>query len=152
MLLLWKDGDLIMDIGKRIIELREKKGWSQRELARRANLNPSVMNRIETGDRPLRAEELKIIASLLDVTADYILGESKSPSLSAKDERDIAKRMEKMKKDLLRGSANGEGLSFMGEPMSPEAIDSLLEALEHAERIATIANKKYTPKKYRDKE
>lgn len=135
-----------MDIGKRIIELREKKGWSQRELARRANLNPSVMNRIETGDRPLRAEELKIIASLLDVTADYILGESKSPSLSAKDERDIAKRMEKIKEDL---TADG-GLSFYGEPLSEEAKESLIEAMEYAVRTAQRINKKYIPKKYRE--
>lgn len=48
-----------MDIGKRIIELREKKNWSQKEIAIRASLNPSVMNRIETSDRPLRAVELK---------------------------------------------------------------------------------------------
>lgn len=63
-----------MSIGERIIKLREKKNWSQRELAKRSGLNPSVMNRIETGERPLRAEELKTIAQLLDVQADYLLG------------------------------------------------------------------------------
>lgn len=56
--------------------------------------------------------------------------------------------MEKLKKDLM----NGEGLSFRGEPMSPEAIESVLDAIEFAERQATRANKKYTPKKYREKE
>lgn len=57
-----------------------------------------------------------------------------------------------MKKDLIEGSADGKGLSFMGEPISEEAIESLLEALEHAERIATLANKKYIPRKYRKKD
>lgn len=46
------------------------------------------------------------------------------------------------------GKSDGDGLNFMGEPLSPETIESLLEALEHAEHKATIANKKYTPKKY----
>lgn len=72
-----------------------------------------------------------------------------SAKLTEKDEKDIAKRMEKIKKDLIEGNADGDGLSFMGEPMSEEAVESLLEALEHAERIATLANKKYIPKKYR---
>lgn len=134
-----------MNIGEKIVELRERKGWSQRELARRAGLNPSVMNRIETGERPLRAEELKVIANLLDVSADYILSESKSLDLTTKDERDIAKRMEKIKQDL---AADG-GLSFYGEPLSEEAKQSLLEAMEFAVRQAQRINKKYIPKKHR---
>lgn len=73
------------------------------------------------------------------------------PEVLDKDARDIAKRMEKMRKDLIEGSADGEGLNFMGEPMSDEAVESLLEALEHAERIATLANKKYAPNKYKEK-
>lgn len=68
-----------------------------------------------------------------------------------KDERDIGKRMAKIRVDLIVGiSGNDKSAhSFMGEPMSEEAIESLLEALEHAERLATLANKKYIPKKYR---
>ncbi|HHW36483.1 MAG TPA: helix-turn-helix transcriptional regulator [Bacillales bacterium] len=46
-----------MNIGEKIIKLREKKNWSQKELAHRAGLNPGVMNRIKTGERPLRAEQ-----------------------------------------------------------------------------------------------
>ncbi|GGN55033.1 helix-turn-helix domain-containing protein [Oceanobacillus indicireducens] len=63
-----------MSIGKRIIELRENKNWSQRELARRVNLNVSVMNRIESEDRPIKDHELDKLATVLDVTTDYLLG------------------------------------------------------------------------------
>lgn len=63
-----------MDIGKRIVKLRESKGWSQRELAKRVNLNASVMNRIEAGDRPVRDYEISAIAGALDVSTDYLLG------------------------------------------------------------------------------
>ncbi|XRD23495.1 helix-turn-helix domain-containing protein [Lysinibacillus fusiformis] len=39
-----------MDIGKKIISLREKRSWTQKELANRVNLNVSVMNRIESNE------------------------------------------------------------------------------------------------------
>lgn len=71
-----------MEIGTRIIKLREKKNWSQRELAKRAKLNPSVMNRIELGDRPLRDLELKTLAELLGVSIDYLInGERQSDEI-----------------------------------------------------------------------
>lgn len=77
---------------------------------------------------------------------------SETPELTIKDELDMAKRMEKMKKDLIEGRADGQALLHKGEPMSEEAIDSLIEAIELAERITTLANKKFAPNKYKDKE
>ena len=65
-----------MDIGKRIIHLRERKGWSQRELAKRVDLNPSVMNRIESGDRPIKDHELKKLSDVLEVSSDFLLGKN----------------------------------------------------------------------------
>lgn len=61
------------------MSLREEKGWSQRELARRVNLNPSVMNRIELSERPIKDQELAKIADVLDVTTDYLLGRTDDP-------------------------------------------------------------------------
>jgi len=61
-------------IGKRIINLREAKNWSQRELAKRVRLNPSVMNRIELEDRPIKDFELDLFASVLHTSTDYLLG------------------------------------------------------------------------------
>ncbi|MBG9549289.1 MULTISPECIES: helix-turn-helix domain-containing protein [Cytobacillus] len=135
-----------MDISKKIVELRERKGLSQRELARRVDLNPSVMNRIETGDRPLRADELKRISDALGVQVDEILGSSTKNS--TKDEKDIAKRMEEIREDLTKA----DGLSFQGEPLSEEAVESLMEAMEHIVRQTQRINKKYIPKKYRKDE
>lgn len=134
-----------MDIGKRIILLREKKGWSQRELARRVNLNPSVMNRIEQSERPIKDKELAKIADVLDVTTDYLLGRSNDPKLTEKDEKDIAKRLEKFKDEL----EYSDGLSFSGEPLSEEAKESLIESMEYIFRQTQKINKKYVPKKYR---
>jgi transcriptional regulator with XRE-family HTH domain len=141
-------------LSERLRKLRLKHKLTQKQVADYLGISESGYGYYEQGRNEPSLKALKLLATKYNVSVAYLTGETDDPQpqLTAKDERDIAKRMEKMKKDLLRGSANGEGLSFMGEPMSPEAIDSLLEALEHAERIATIANKKYTPKKYRDKE
>lgn len=70
-----------MNIGKRIVRLREANDWSQRELAKRVDLNVSVMNRIESGERPVRDHELLAIASALDVTADYLIGRNENAEL-----------------------------------------------------------------------
>lgn len=74
-----------MDIGKRIISLREKRGWTQRELANRININASVMNRIESNDRPVKDIELLTLASVLDVSTDYLLGRTNTPTLTPQE-------------------------------------------------------------------
>jgi transcriptional regulator with XRE-family HTH domain len=134
-------------LSERLRKLRLKHKLTQKQVADYLGISESGYGYYEQGRNEPSLKALKLLATKYNVSVAYLTGETDDPQpqLTAKDEQDIAKRMEKMKKDLLRGSANG-GLSFMGEPMSPEAIDSLLEALEHAERIATIANK------YRDKE
>lgn len=53
--------------------------------------------------------------------------------------------MEEFRKDLTKQ----DGLSFNGEPMSEEAIESLSEAMEYAFRQTQRINKKYIPKKHR---
>lgn len=75
-----------MSIQDRVIRCREKKGWSQRELANRVNINYSVMNRIESGTRPIKDQELNNLANVLDVSADYLLGRSDTPHLSEEEE------------------------------------------------------------------
>lgn len=85
---------ILKDIGKRIINLREAKNWSQRELARRVNLNFSVMNRIESGERPIKDHELIDLSTALDVTADYLLGKTNQKHNS--DDNKKAALMEEM--------------------------------------------------------
>lgn len=62
--------------GERIKKLREEKGWSQLELSKRANMNNSVLSRIESGKRPVEDGEINTFADIFNVTADYILGRS----------------------------------------------------------------------------
>ncbi|MEX0596410.1 MAG: helix-turn-helix transcriptional regulator [Candidatus Paceibacterota bacterium] len=60
-----------MNIGKRISEARIKKGWSQRELARRLNKDNAFISRIERGKLDPNLELLDSISTLLDVEFFY---------------------------------------------------------------------------------
>lgn len=141
-----------------IRELRGKE--SLRDAAKRIGISHTYLDTIEKGydkrsGKPVNPspETLKMISKAYNYSYEKLMkaaGYIESQfnyELTEKDEKDIAKRMEKLKQDL----STSDGLSFHGEPLSEEAIESLLEAIEYAERIATRINKKYIPKKYRDK-
>ncbi|MEB5469728.1 helix-turn-helix domain-containing protein [Virgibacillus pantothenticus] len=74
-----------LNVGTRIVQLREANGWSQRELAKRLEVNPSVMNRIESGERPMKDHELNKLANVFYVTSDYLLGRSDNPNLTEEE-------------------------------------------------------------------
>src|SRR5690606_16183760 len=115
-----------MRYGDRLKKLRESKKLSQQQLAEKLNINRSTYARYELSQTQPDYETLQKLADFYDVSTDYILtGIDKK--LSKKDERDIAKRLEKFKEEL----EDQEDLLFMGEPMSEEAKESLTEAMEY---------------------
>ena len=62
------------ELGDRIWKLREARGWSQRELARRAGIaSKSVISYYELGERHPTLENLVRIAKVFGVTTDYLL-------------------------------------------------------------------------------
>lgn len=100
-----------------------------------------------------RAKSIKIetaskIADYFGVTVEYLLGKDKkeTPTLTAKDERDIARDLERIRDAL----ENEDSIMFDGDPMSDEARDSIMNAIALGLQAAKLKNKeKYTPKKYR---
>lgn len=133
---------------ERLKKLRNEKKLSQQKMADFLGISRQGYGKYEDGKSEPDHKTLVKLAGYFDVTTDFLLGYTENPKLTEKDERDIAKRMEQIKEDL----TTGDGLSFHGEPISPEARESLLEAIEYAERQTTRINKKYIPKKYRDNE
>lgn len=82
----------------------------------------------------LNQEEQKVITNM------------RNGNLTEKDERDIEKILNSTREHLL----TQEGLMFDGDPATPEAIDSILSAMQIGMEMAKKKNKeKYTPKKYR---
>lgn len=95
------------------------------------------------------ADRLAAIAEYLAVTPEFLMsGEqnNKTPILTEKDRRDIAKDLEIMMQQL---DAGGD-LMFDGDPISDEARVSIRNALQMGLEIAKVKNKeRFTPKKYR---
>ncbi len=62
-------------IAERVRKAREWRGWSQTELARRAEIHPVVLNRLEKKHKAgVQAETIRRLALALRVSADYLLG------------------------------------------------------------------------------
>lgn len=143
-------------LAERLRELRKKNKLTQKEVATFIGISESGYGYYEQGRNEPSLETLRKLATKYDVSVSYLTGENEETahddSPSAKEEKDIAKRLEQIKKDLEAGSSDGDGLAFHGEPMSEEAIDSLMDAMELIVRQTQRINKKYIPKKYRDKE
>jgi len=138
-----------MALGERLKKARNDKGLTQMEAAKKLGVTNGALSGYERNYRDPDTNMLKEMAELYEVSLDYLVGNKFSNhevGLSQKDERDIAKRMDELRKDLTSAS----GLLFNGEPMSDEAKESLLEAMEFGIRLAKKNNKKYIPKKYRD--
>lgn len=93
------------------------------------------------------ANRLAAIADYLNVSSSYLMtGEEKKESkLTARDTKEINNIMSQTEQLLKQ-----EGLMFDGDPASPEAIDSILSAMQIGMEMAKKKNKeKYTPKKYK---
>lgn len=62
-------------IQQRITDLREDRGWSQKELAHKLNVTPSQICRMENGSaKNINDEMLIALARTFEVSADYLLG------------------------------------------------------------------------------
>lgn len=128
-------------------ELRESKGFSLDRLSQDLHINKSTLSRIENGLREPKQSFIEDCAQYFNVTTDYFLGKTEKDDIviSAKDEKDIAKTMKKLKEQL----SDGQGLLFDGNTLDEETSRLLLEAIEYQERMIKKINKKYTPNKYR---
>ena len=73
-----------IDIFKeRLKAARVLRGLNQAELAARAGLPPASVSHFESGPRKPSFDNLKALATALDVTTDYLLGRSDTPDASA---------------------------------------------------------------------
>jgi transcriptional regulator with XRE-family HTH domain len=66
--------------GKRLRELRQRRGYTQEELAALLNLGQRQIPRYESGETDPSADIIARMARALGVTADYLLGLTDEPS------------------------------------------------------------------------
>lgn len=93
------------------------------------------------------SDRLLAISKYLDVPFEELLDDDeKTPALTEKDERDIAKDLKRIMAQL---DAGGD-LMFDGDPMSDEARESIKSAMKLGLEAAKAKNKeRFTPQQYR---
>ncbi len=92
-------------VGDRIRERREKLGWKQDELARKASISKSFLSDLENGKRNIGADKLLDIARALNLSLDFLMtGEDAEASESTPNEVQIPKTLAKF--------ASVQGVSF----------------------------------------
>lgn len=133
----------------RLKELRAKTRLTQAELAQKLDVTQQAVGRWERGQTSPDYETLKRLSVLFDVSIDYLLDNQSPqndslPTLTPKDERQIAKDLENIV-DTLNGAA-----AMSDDPEDEEDREMLKAALLQAMTLSKrIAKKKFTPKKYR---
>ena len=91
-----------------------------------------------------RIDKIELMANYFGISKSDLVEERKN--LTRRDERDIEKILDQTREQLL----SQKGLMFDGQPASPEAVESILSAMQVGMELAKKKNKeKYTPKKYK---
>lgn len=65
---------MINGLPERLRDMREKLSYSQREVAKRLNVSPSLISGYETGERTPSVEILLQLSYLYKCSVDYLLG------------------------------------------------------------------------------
>lgn len=131
-------------------QLLLKHGITAYRVAKETGITTATLTNWKQGKYTPKQDKLQKIADYFGVTVDYLMTGTESSenvsTLTRKDERDIEKILEQTKEQLL----SQEGLMFDGNPASPEAIESILSAMQIGMEMAKKKNKElYTPKKYK---
>lgn len=82
-------------------ELRESYGYSQREVATRLRISPSVISAYENGERTPSAEILLGLSYLYKCSTDYLLGKVQKPPESYLDTTGLTTRQIQILSDLI---------------------------------------------------
>lgn len=128
-------------------QLLQKYKMTAYKVAKEAGVTQTALSNWKTGKSTPTTKTLQKLADYFGVTIDYLMTgkeeKEKEPQLKSKDKKDIEEILANTE-ELLKQ----DGLMFDGDPASPEAIDSILSAMQIGMEMAKKKNKeKYTPKK-----
>lgn len=136
----------------RISEAMKLRDIRQADLVKKTGISKGALSSYISGRYVPKQNNVYLIAKALDVSEAWLMGGDvpmqriESPTLTRSDTRDIEKILEQTRGQL----TSQEDLMFDGDPASPEAIESILSAMQIGMELAKKKNKeKYTPKKYK---
>lgn len=111
---------------ERLKELRKKKKLSQLDIANILKITASAYGFYEQGKSIPSAETLIILSDFYGVSADYILGRTSEPFFSIEGEKDIGRKIEKIKREL----SSPDTLTMYGETLTDDDKSKLQQVLE----------------------
>ena len=69
---------MIRDLPEKLKNLRLKYGYSQKQVAEKVGVSPSIVSGYETGERTPSTEVLLSLSYLYNVSTDYLLGKQET--------------------------------------------------------------------------
>lgn len=130
-------------------KLLKAHGVTAYRVAKETGVTTATLTSWKQGKYTPKPEKMQKIADYFGVSLAYLMtgkeGTEKEPKLKPKDQKDIKEILANTEQLLKQ-----DGLMFDGDPASPEAIESILSAMQIGMEMAKKKNKeKYTPKKYK---
>jgi transcriptional regulator with XRE-family HTH domain len=86
---------------ERLQSARDLRKMSQSELAEKAGLQPSAISHFENNRRSPSFDNLKMLANVLNVPTDYLLGRIDSPTLTGATRDELFRHAENMSENDL---------------------------------------------------
>ena len=151
----------IKEIKDRIKIAMGYRNITPKELSDKTGIPKSSISQYMSGYTKPKQDRIFLICKALGINEAWLIGydvpmegeisppmTSTSATLTQKDEKDIAKRLDTMLEDL---ENNQQALMFNGEALDETTKELLKASLENSLRVAKInAKEKFTPKKYRN--
>lgn len=135
------------------VKLLEKYGVTAYKVSKATGIAGSTFSDWKSGRSTPKQEKLQKIADYFGVTVEYLMTgkeepKEKAPELTTKDERDIAKDLDRIMEKLTAGESGPA--SYNGGDLDPDAAALFKDELEIALRRLKLINKeKYTNKRYK---
>ena len=132
-----------MELKDRIAKIRRMRGFTQAELAVKLGVSARAVQNYEAGTRTPKRDMIAKIAEALNVDESALGTDEEFFVIEAKEKYGSKGKAAAQK--LIESAA----ALFAGGDISEDDKANVMEALQEAYWEAKIANKKYTPKKYR---
>ncbi len=137
-----------MTVFERIEELRKSTGISQGKLEKELGFSNGSISKWKNSTP--KSDRLQKLADYFGVSVEYLMtgkeNELNDPELTARDERDIAKDLDRIMGEIRKG--NDGPLYYNGKEIGSDSINLLQNAIEYALRETKKENKeKYNPNK-----
>ena len=130
-------------------QLLQKHGVTPYKVAKEAGVTQTALSNWKSGRSTPSSKTLQKVADYFGVTVDYLMtgraeAKEKAPELTARDERDIAKDLDRIMGEIQKGDDGP--LYYNGIEIDNASLNLLQNAIEYALRETKKENKvKYNP-------